>query len=96
MSLAIEGHTLITDGPYHWVRHPMYTAFATVFTGLFLLSANWFVGASATIAFGAVMMVRTPREEHLLIEVFGPKYRAYMDRTGRFLPRAGRLTRHWS
>jgi protein-S-isoprenylcysteine O-methyltransferase Ste14 len=96
MSLPTEGHALVTDGPYRWVRHPMYTAFAAVFTGLFLTSANWFVGATAGIALGAVMVIRTPREERTLLGAFGERYQTYMRHTGRFFPKAGCLTRRAS
>ncbi len=93
MSLAIrQGQTLVTDGPYRWVRHPMYTAFLAAFTGLVLVCANWFVGLAAGLGYGAAMLIRTPGEERMLIEEFGDEYRAYMARTGRFLPKAGRLT----
>jgi protein-S-isoprenylcysteine O-methyltransferase Ste14 len=54
---------------------------------LFLMSANWFIGAGALIVIGTVSIVRTPIEEAQLIERFGEQYRAYMRRTGRFLPR---------
>jgi protein-S-isoprenylcysteine O-methyltransferase Ste14 len=37
----------------------------------------------------ALLAARTPREEEKLIEKFGDQYRAYMSRTGRFLPRIG-------
>ena len=94
MSLAIKrGQTLVTDGPYRWVRHPLYTAFLAAFTGLALVCANWFVGLAAGLGFGAAMLIRTPDEERMLVEEFGDEYRAYMARTGRFLPTAGLLTR---
>lgn len=93
MSLTTEGHTLVTQGPYRWVRHPMYTAFVLIFGGLFLLTANCFIGASAGFLYGAAMLIRTPREERLLIEAFGDEYRRYMERTGRFLPKLGSSAR---
>jgi len=35
-----EGHSLVTSGPYRWVRHPMYTAIFGSWLAIFLLSAN--------------------------------------------------------
>ncbi len=96
VSLTTESHTLVTDGPYRWVRHPMYTAFVLTFAGLSLVSANWFTAVSAALLYGAAMVIRTPHEERLLIEAFGQEYRAYMERTGRFFPKVDRLTRRWS
>jgi protein-S-isoprenylcysteine O-methyltransferase Ste14 len=81
-----EEHTLITSGPYRWVRHPMYTSFFGLSLAFFLLSANWVIGLAglATSVLGAA---RVDKEEALMIEEFGDEYRAYMQRTGRFLPR---------
>jgi protein-S-isoprenylcysteine O-methyltransferase Ste14 len=38
-----DQHVLITDGPYHWIRHPMYSAFYLLHIAVFLLTANWFI-----------------------------------------------------
>jgi protein-S-isoprenylcysteine O-methyltransferase Ste14 len=79
-------HTLVTSGPYRYVRHPLYTAGMLSFTGIFLLSANVLilVGLGLTLPF---LALRTPYEEARLIERFGDQYRDYMQRTGRYLPR---------
>ncbi len=82
-----EGHTLVTAGPYRWVRHPMYTLFVVMLVGSLLLTANWFIGLGGLLALGIVMIVRTPKEEAQLLEKFGDEYREYAERTGRFLPR---------
>jgi protein-S-isoprenylcysteine O-methyltransferase Ste14 len=88
MSLVVKSdHVLIVNGPYHWVRHPMYTAFSMIFGGLCLLTASWFVGGTAALAFGAVLIIRTPQEERMLHERFGADYAAYVRSTGRFLPK---------
>jgi protein-S-isoprenylcysteine O-methyltransferase Ste14 len=88
MSLVVKKEqSLVTEGPYRRVRHPMYTAFSLIFLGLFLLSANWFVGTTAAIAYGAIMLIRTPQEERMLLAKFGDEYAAYVSRTGRFLPK---------
>jgi len=82
-------HTLVTSGPYRWVRHPMYAVTFVWAFAFFLLSANWFVGI-AWLALGVAAVSRAGREEAALIERFGAEYRAYMQRTGRFLPGLGR------
>ena len=33
------------------------------------------------------MAIRAPREETMMLGAFGPSYREYMTRTGRFVPR---------
>jgi protein-S-isoprenylcysteine O-methyltransferase Ste14 len=85
-SATREQHTLVTDGPYRLVRHPMYLAGAMLFSAYALISANWFVAACTALCLG-VLFIRTRREEANLIDRFGDDYRAYMQRTGRFLPR---------
>jgi protein-S-isoprenylcysteine O-methyltransferase Ste14 len=82
-----DGHQLIQHGPYRHVRHPMYTAFLVMLTGMLLLSANWFIGGGGIACVLLLMAVRTPREERMLLRHFGDEYRAYMTRTGRYLPR---------
>ena len=82
-----DGHQLIQHGPYRHVRHPMYTSFLVMLAGLLLLSANWVVGGLPLLFVVLLMVVRTPREERMLLERFGDDYRRYMARTGRYLPR---------
>jgi protein-S-isoprenylcysteine O-methyltransferase Ste14 len=84
-----EEHTLVTDGPYRWIRHPMYTALFAFFVGGALVSSNWIVTMLAVIAI-AVLYGRIGREEAMMIEQFGDQYQAYKRRTGRLLPRFGR------
>lgn len=79
-------HTLVTNGPYRWVRHPLYTSTAFMVLGNSLTAANWFLLAAGALVF-AMMVVRTKREEAFLVARFGDSYREYMARTGRFLPR---------
>ena len=81
-------HTLVTQGPYRWVRHPFYDCAAMFVTGIALLAANWFILATGAFAIG-VLVNRTRIEEEKLLARFGDPYRAYLARTGRFLPKLG-------
>ena len=83
-----EHHTLVTRGPYRFVRHPFYLGVAAFVFGLALLTALWFVAAVAAVVL-SLLAVRTPIEEAKLVERFGDDYRRYAARTGRFLPRLG-------
>ena len=79
-------HTLITSGPYRWVRHPFYGSAAFIVLAASLLSASWLVllcGAAVL----TLLVLRTKTEEQKLIDRFGDEYRDYCDRTGRFFPR---------
>ena len=82
-------HTLVTRGPYRFVRHPFYDAAALFVIGIALLAANWFVfAAGASVV--ALLVLRTRTEEANLLARFGAPYQDYLDRTGRFLPTMGR------
>jgi len=79
-------HTLVSHGPYRWVRHPLYSVGFLAFTGFSLLAANWFILAALLLGF-PVLAARTVTEEARLVEKFGDEYEQYIQRTGRFLPK---------
>lgn len=81
--------TLVTHGPYRWVRHPFYLAFALAVVADTLVTANAYLGATGAAAFVAIV-ARTSIEERKLLERFGREYEQYMAGTGRFLPRRPR------
>lgn len=81
--------TLVTHGPYRWVRHPFYVTTALVMLSVTLLTANWLIGLGCFVVL-VMLAVRTPKEERALIERFGQKYLDYMNVTGRFVPRLSR------
>ena len=78
---------LITAGPYQWVRHPMYTVIFLLGVTYGLISANWIIGGLWTGWIAGTVASMLPDEEAALIEKFGDEYQAYMQHTGRFLPR---------
>lgn len=80
---------LVTHGPYRWVRHPFYVTAALLMASITLLTANWLIGVSSVVVL-ALLAIRTPKEERMLVERFGQKYLDYMASTGRFIPRIGR------
>jgi protein-S-isoprenylcysteine O-methyltransferase Ste14 len=77
-------HTLVTIGPYRWVRHPFYGSVALCILASSLIAANWFIFLTGVLVL-ALIAVRTPKEEEKLLARFGDSYRDYMERTGRFL-----------
>jgi protein-S-isoprenylcysteine O-methyltransferase Ste14 len=79
-------HTLVTTGPYRWVRHPLYSSAALMILGNSLAAANWFFFVAGCLMF-LLLVIRTRKEEENLIVRFGDDYRNYMQRTGRFVPR---------
>lgn len=85
-SATRQQHTLATNGPYRWVRHPLYTVGSSMFIAFGMMADNWFIAALGILTF-ILMAIRTPKEEANLIEKFGDEYREYMKRTGAFLPK---------
>ena len=81
-----ERHHLVTSGPYAWVRHPLYTAMFGWAVSVALLTANVVFAAFAVLSV-AGLFARVPREEQMMIEEFGERYKAYMQTAGRFFPR---------
>jgi protein-S-isoprenylcysteine O-methyltransferase Ste14 len=81
-----QKHTLVIHGPYRWVRNPFYDSAALLALALSLITANWFFLVTGVVVF-CLLIIRTRTEEENLAVRFGDSYRAYMQRTGRFLPR---------
>jgi protein-S-isoprenylcysteine O-methyltransferase Ste14 len=59
-------HTLVTTGPYAWVRHPFYTSAALAIIGNALATANWFVFTTGCLAF-MLLVIRCGKEEENLM-----------------------------
>jgi protein-S-isoprenylcysteine O-methyltransferase Ste14 len=81
-----QKHELVSRGPYALVRHPMYTSFLLMGVGQAFLLSNWVIGLVGLIGFATLFFLRVDKEERMMLEVFGPQYRAYMDRTKRLIP----------
>lgn len=80
-----EDQTLVTTGPYRFVRHPIYTSMILMFIGTILYDGSLFVSiffVILTISF----ILRTRKEEEIMIRLFGEKYTNYMKRTKRLIP----------
>ena len=81
-----EAASLVTAGPYRWVRHPLYSMAMISWTGTCLATANGWIFFWIVAGF-AILYRRTALEEAQLIERFGDAYRDYARRTGRLVPR---------
>lgn len=79
-------HTLVTTGPYRYVRHPFYLAFFIAVVGGSIVTANWYLFLTSLLPCG-FLVARTRIEEEKLVDRFGDKYQDYMTKTGRFWPR---------
>ncbi len=79
--------SLVTNGVYGVIRHPIYAAMWLWGAAQALLLNNWIAGLATLILFGLVYFVRVPREEQMMLDHFGDEYRAYLKRTGRVIPK---------
>lgn len=86
----VESHTLVTNGIYRTIRHPMYASQWVFVIAQILLLQNWIAGPATLLVFALFYFLRVPQEEQMMIEQFGAAYRAYMAHTGRIIPRLGR------
>jgi protein-S-isoprenylcysteine O-methyltransferase Ste14 len=68
--------TLVTTGPYRFVRHPFYVSTGLLICGVTLLTANCLIGLSGLVCL-AMLVARTPKEEQKFIE----KYSARLTRS---------------
>lgn len=89
MAVSVKGEDeLITDGPFRYVRHPIYAL-----SMLLMICSAIIVPTVPMLAVAVAHLVLTHikarNEERHLITVHGEAYRRYLARTGRFLPRIG-------
>jgi protein-S-isoprenylcysteine O-methyltransferase Ste14 len=83
----IKEQSLVTSGPYRFIRHPIYMAFLLILWPTLLISANGFIGLAWI---GMTVLEITSRigfEEALMLEYFGDQYRQYMKSTGQLFPK---------
>jgi protein-S-isoprenylcysteine O-methyltransferase Ste14 len=79
------GHTLITSGPYRWVRHPIYGGMTLALVGTALaIGAPYGFIALALILYGFLVRVRL--EEALMRDTFPAEYDRYSRHTARLIP----------
>jgi protein-S-isoprenylcysteine O-methyltransferase Ste14 len=71
-----RGHRVVTTGPYHYVRHPMYAAIVVFVVGTSLLLGAW-LGLLVGALFIVILAWRATLEESTL-QAQLPGYAAYM------------------
>ena len=79
--------TLVTDGIFRLIRHPMYAAHLLWAVAQVFLLPNWLAGYSFLIVQVPFCFVRIRAEEAMMLEQFGEQYRGYMARTSRLIPK---------
>jgi protein-S-isoprenylcysteine O-methyltransferase Ste14 len=84
--LAFEKTTvLVTDGIYHYVRHPLYSSLLFLGWGIFFKDPS-LPGTVLALAATGFLVLTARAEEREDINYFGDAYREYMGRTKMFVP----------
>jgi protein-S-isoprenylcysteine O-methyltransferase Ste14 len=89
-----EDHQLVASGPYRFVRHPVYGSFTAIAAGLALVFRSSLLAGVAAVWLAAALWWAAAEEALLSSpEGLGDAYRAYSERTGRFLPKLRHVRR---
>lgn len=83
---VLEGHKLVTEGPYSVVRNPIYTGMFGMLLATGLAVSHWIGLAAAVIVFGLGTIIRVRSEEKLLSEMFGAEFDAYARKVPAVIP----------
>lgn len=75
---------LVTDGPYQYIRHPMYFSIVLFFLPLVILNLNW-VNLTLYANLVIILLIKLTYEEHLLAERL-EDYEIYQKVTKRLIP----------
>jgi protein-S-isoprenylcysteine O-methyltransferase Ste14 len=80
-----QDHELVTEGPYRWVRHPIYTGLVVAFAGSATARGEWRGVLAVLIVFVALWRKLT-LEERWMIETFGDAYLRYREKVRALIP----------
>ena len=78
------GAKLIKNGPYKYIRHPMYASVLTACLG-FLLTNIYSMTILFYVLLIIVLNIKIAYEESLLVKTF-PKYKSYTKKTKKLIP----------
>ncbi len=78
------------EGPYRWVRHPLYVSYLVAFLAALVALPHWLT-ASVFLANVALFAHAARHDERqIAASALAADYAAYRERTGMFLPRLSR------
>ena len=81
------GQTVVSTGPYRWVRHPSYTGLLLIVAGFGLAAGDWLSLAVCVALPLPALAWRIHVEEAELNRVLGRAYATYQSHTARLIPR---------
>jgi len=82
----VEGHKLIQNGPYAYVRNPIYTGMLGMLIATGLATEHWIQLIVALVLFMAGLVIRVQSEEKLLRAAFGREFEEYAKRVAAVIP----------
>ena len=80
---------IVTYGAYGKIRHPFYSSFLLSMIAVTVLIPHWITGLNLLYGIWRLNSTAAKEEAKLSASSFGAEYRAYITRTGRFVPRPG-------
>ena len=83
---VVEGHKLVTEGPYNIVRNPIYTGMFGMLLATGLAVSHWVGLVIALVVFAIGTFIRVRSEERLLREAFGAEFDDYARRVPAVIP----------
>lgn len=85
-SRLVEGHTLIQDGPYRFVRNPIYLGMLGMLVATGVVAGHGIPLLVAVILFLVGTYIRVQSEERLLRQAFGSEFEAYARKVPALIP----------
>ena len=82
----VEGHKLVTEGPYRFVRNPIYTGMFGMMLATGLAVSHWWAVLVACMPFAVGTVIRVRSEEKLLRSAFGEEFENYARRVPAVVP----------
>ena len=83
---VLEGHKLVTEGPYSVVRNPIYTGMFGMLLATGLAISHWIGLLIAIAVFAVGTAIRVHSEEKLLREAFGQEFENYARKVPAVVP----------
>jgi protein-S-isoprenylcysteine O-methyltransferase Ste14 len=83
---VIEGHKLVTQGPYSVVRNPIYTGMLGMLLATGLANSHWIGLLIALVLFSIGTAIRVRCEAVLLREAFGEEFEKYARKVPAVIP----------
>lgn len=81
-----QGHHVVEDGPYRFVRHPAYTGSLLTILGVGFALQSWGAVLVMIVIFGVAFGYRIGVEEKALVASLGDAYVLYSRRVKRLIP----------